>query len=790
MSLNLHAQHLRSASRGLLYVLIFFLPLLALPFTPEPLEINKQTLILLLSFAAALAWIGSQLVDGRVRFKRGLMYFSPILILIAYLLPAISSVSPYLSWVGAHRQEYTSALTALGCAVLIIVLINSFTARRHHQILHAVLIFSTSAVVLLAFLSFFGVQIFSALGLALAFNTVGTFTNFVVFLIVMNSFFVCAFISHRPHDSILNDGSLGAVERCLIIALSVSVFFFLLVLDYWPLWLLFAASVSVPFVFVFFRAEDFPSQKRLMFPLVLILAALPFWFFLHGISFKQTPLEITPNLDVSLTVAQATLQKFSSNLGSGPGTYAIDHAMFRDSLINQTDFWDTRFDRANSHALTMLATLGVFGSTLLALFVVLVCSRSIYQVLQPRDRSQWLESFVHFTPWLVIVLSAFFFPWDMTLMGGFAIFSGLLISQTMTREVSFSFHRSPFFKLACSTIFALLSFVFLVGIFATAQRYMAEVAYAHALQIDRAGGNIQEMVESLDRAARLNKYHDTYYRSLGDALLLRLGEELSGVSSVDTLTPESSRYVQSLVASVVNAHARATELSPFNVANWLARGRAYRELIPVMGQASEFAVENHEQAALLDPMNPGVVTELGRTYMAGAQAARPLTASPDSVAAAEAQAKFSQYLSNAEQTFGRAIQLKQNYAPAHFELAFVYEAQGRMDEAVKKMEAVVAYNPLDVGARFQLGMLYLRRNAQGDMGHAQVVLERAVELSPKYSNARWYLAFIYEAQGDIASAVREVEEVLELNPGNKLVEARLEKLLSGHVATELPEAIE
>lgn len=790
MSSNSHSQYLQSASRGLLYVLIFLLPLLVLPFTPEPLEINKQTLILLLSFASAITWLASQLVDGRARFKRGWMYFSPILVLIAYLLPAISSISPYLSWVGAHRQEYTSALTALGCAVLISVLINSFTSRRHHQILHAVLIFSTSIVTLLAFLSFFGVPFFSALGLALAFNTVGTFTNFVVFLIVMNSFFVCAYISHRQHDSILNDGALGVIERCLIVALSVSAFFFLLVLDYWPLWLLFATSVSVPFVFVFFRADDFPSQKRLLFPLALLLAALPFWFFLRGIPFKQTPLEITPNLDASLTVAQSTLQKFSSNLGSGPGTYAIDHAMFRDRLINQTDFWDTRFDRANSHAITMLATLGVFGSTLLALFVVLILSRSIYQVLQPRDRSQWLESFVHFAPWFVIVLSAFFFPWDMTLTGSFAIFSGLLISQTMTREASLSFHHSSVCKLACAFAFALLSFVFLVGIFATTQRYMAEVAFARAVKIDRAGGDIQEMVEQLDRAARLNKYHDTYYRSLGDALLLRLSEELSAISSVDTLTPESSKYVQSLVASVVNAHTRATEMSPFNVANWLARGRAYRELIPVMGQASEFAIQSHVRAVELDPMNPGVATELGRTYMAGAQAARPLTASSDPVAAADARAKFAQHLSNAEHTFGRAIELKPNYAPAHFELAFVYEAQGLMDEAVKKMEAVASYNPLDVGAQFQLGMLYLRRDAQGDIALAQVVLERAVELSPKYSNARWYLASIYEGQGDIAAAVREVGEVLELNPGNKLVEARLERLLSGQIATELPEAIE
>jgi tetratricopeptide (TPR) repeat protein len=784
------ADHFRSASRGLLFILIFFLPLLALPFTPEPLELNKQTLLLLLSFTAVIAWFASQLIEKQARFRRGWMNVAPLLLLAAFVLPAISSASPYLSWVGANRQEYTSVLTILGCAILIWILATSIVSRRSHQILHAIFVFSTSITALLAVLSFFGVPVFSVLNLAVAFNTVGSFTNFVVFLIVMNAFFISAFISHKQHDSLLNDGWLGAIERGLIIALALTTFFFLLVLDYWPLWLLFSVSLSIPFVFVFFRAEDFPSQKRLLVPLVMLLAALPFWFFIDGVSFQQTPLEVAPNFDSSLNITQQALQKFSSHFGSGPGTFAIDYTMFRGNEINQTDFWDTRFDRADSNALTMLSTLGVFGATLFALFILLFFFRSALQIVRPLNRCEWLESFVHLTPWCVLVFSSFFFPWDMTLMGSFAIFSGLLVSQTMSKETQLSFKRSPSIALVCSFVFAFVSFIFLVGIFVTTQRYMAEVSFARAMKVNQEGGDTQKIVELLDRSARLNRYHDTYYRALGDALLLRVEEELAGVDSMDTLTPDSSRYIQELVASVVNAHARATELSPFNAVNWLARGNACRELIPVMGQAAEFAVQSHERAVELDPMNPRVATELGRTLFAAAQAVRPLTSSSDQSSASTAQKQLEKYLGDAEQIFGRAIQLKANYAPAHFELALVYEAQGRMDEAVKKMEAVALYNPLDVGAQFQLGVLYLRRGNVGDVSLAKKMLERAVELSPKYSNARWFLASIYEGQGDIASAAREVEEVLALNPGNKLVEARLERLLSGQIATELPEAIE
>jgi cytochrome c-type biogenesis protein CcmH/NrfG len=73
---------------------------------------------------------------------------------------------------------------------------------------------------------------------------------------------------------------------------------------------------------------------------------------------------------------------------------------------------------------------------------------------------------------------------------------------------------------------------------------------------------------------------------------------------------------------------------------------------------------------------------------------------------------------------------------------------------------------------------------------AQAAFEQTIKLSPTYSNAHWFLSSIYEGQGDLAKAVQEVEIVLQLNPGNDLVEARLQKLLAGQISEEAPEVIE
>lgn len=75
------------------------------------------------------------------------------------------------------------------------------------------------------------------------------------------------------------------------------------------------------------------------------------------------------------------------------------------------------------------------------------------------------------------------------------------------------------------------------------------------------------------------------------------------------------------------------------------------------------------------------------------------------------------------------------------------------------------------------------------MASAQARFEKAVELAPSYSNAHWYLASIYETNGQIQKAVTEVEKVLKINPTNSLVQNRLNRLLKGDEPQEESEEL-
>ena len=77
---------------------------------------------------------------------------------------------------------------------------------------------------------------------------------------------------------------------------------------------------------------------------------------------------------------------------------------------------------------------------------------------------------------------------------------------------------------------------------------------------------------------------------------------------------------------------------------------------------------------------------------------------------------------------------------------------------------------------FQIGLLYYRNNQKDAAFNAW---QQAVVLFPSYSNARWYLSLVYEERGDLANALKQVEEIERFNPDSEMVRERLDKLRSG-----------
>ncbi|MEK7451849.1 MAG: tetratricopeptide repeat protein [Patescibacteria group bacterium] len=389
-----------------------------------------------------------------------------------------------------------------------------------------------------------------------------------------------------------------------------------------------------------------------------------------------------------------------------------------------------------------------------------------------------------FCPWLTLVFASILFSFNMTLVILLFVLTGLLTSVLIKKEKTISFSNSALLAFGSSVLFVAFTLLLFLGIFLATERYAAETAFAKAVRADRSRADVKTLVSDLDRAATLNQFDDGAYRNLAQALILRVNDELKSASGNSALNDQSKQYIQSLVAAAVNASVRATNLSPHQVSNWTVQGDVYRSLASVVPNAIDFSIKAYQKAILLEPNNPSHWMELGKTNLISADANLLLTTAKDPTIASKAKQDTEKLLREARVSFEKAIALKANFAPAHYQLGLVYEREGKIDLAIGKIESVAKYNTEDVGVAFEIGVLYLKRNGKEDLARAQNAFEHAVKLSPSYSNAHWYLASIYEKQQKRDLAISEIEIVAKLNPGNQIVKVRLDKLKSGALSQE------
>jgi len=89
------------------------------------------------------------------------------------------------------------------------------------------------------------------------------------------------------------------------------------------------------------------------------------------------------------------------------------------------------------------------------------------------------------------------------------------------------------------------------------------------------------------------------------------------------------------------------------------------------------------------------------------------------------------------------------------------------------MEDLSLEYPFNPEVLFQLGRLYFNAKRIDD---AIGQLEKVVNFMPNHSNALYSLGIAYKEKGEKEKAIKAFEKVLELNPGNEDVQAKLDEL--------------
>lgn len=746
---------LRAIARRSIEAIAFFLPLVVLPWTVSPLEINKQVLFYLLVAICLIAWVGEALLTKKISFSLRKIWIPFLIFFAIVIISGAFSPDAYTSIFGQNNQEYTSVVT------IVFALLLSFVAaqildRSHAQRVMACLTVSGGVLAILGILPFFGVS-----SQYIPLNLVGTPNALAVTLLITvfagAGLLLVDTFDRSWHRSVV----LVATALSTITALT-----YLLAIDYGALWALAILGAMSFFGLAFLHPTLLTRPIRFILPMILLVSGM-FFVVLPTMISHPLPAEVALSSSMTWDITRNAWKNGDWIIGTGPGTFVMNYSQYHGAELNMTSFWDTRFDRGSSALLTMFSTVGVFGSVALIVGVILV---TVFAILAFR-RAEDFSDFPALVVWILSLGAWCLYPQNMTLTVLFWLSFALVMRSIVGHQRTYSFSSSPRSGFAAAFLFVLSAVFVLTVSFATISKYRADIAFAQAVRMSENGQSIDDIILALDRAATLNRWSDVYYRNLGSALLQKV---LTLAADADA-DPE---MVKSLIGAAVNASIRATELGPDNVTNWELRGNLYREVSPLVADAATFSLAAYQNAITLAPNNPKYLVLLSRGFFAYADVLAPMIDGDDAEKASQAKIAQDDALQRATDSLLSAITLKSDYAEARYYLAAIQERQGKLADAVASLELVRIDAPTDVGVGLQLSLLYMR---QGKNDVAQKELERIIALAPNFANAHWYLAAVLEEADDIDGALMELEIIMSIDPGNETVQKKIDALRAGQV---------
>jgi tetratricopeptide (TPR) repeat protein len=471
---------------------------------------------------------------------------------------------------------------------------------------------------------------------------------------------------------------------------------------------------------------------------------------------NQTPIEVFLSHKLSFEIGFKSLKE-NPIFGSGPATFLYQFLKHKGNLLNDTLFWNTRFLNSSSKFFDIISTTGILGTIIFLLFLFLPIYFGTSKIFKEK------VSEFNLTLLLALLLSLFNF-----------FISSFLYSSNLTFDFSHFLLLSCFvnilserkreFSIQKGTPLSLIFSFFLISIFVlnfitlifVIQRYLGEIYYWKGI-LAWQRGNIEGTISNLQKAINFNKM-DLYYRDLSQAYLAKVNDKLQ----------KGDQNIQFEAGQAINLSKTATELNPTNVANWSVRGFTYQSLAGMALGAEDWAIRSYEEALKLEPSNPYYFTQKGIMLLRKA-------------ILSQNEEEKNKYFNQAEDVLKKAIELKSDYAPAHFQLAMVYYNRGNLDNAISKMEETKNFAPFDVGLAFQLGVAYYQK---GNYQKAKEELERAISITPDYANALYFLGLTYDQLGEREKAIEKFKRVSELNPDNEEVKKIISNLEAGKRALE------
>ncbi|MDO8490126.1 MAG: tetratricopeptide repeat protein [bacterium] len=774
-----------------LYGLIFLMPLFVLPFTNEPLELNKQMLLVGGTLFLALIGGARMMLAQTFELKLSSVYAGFGAVFIAWLVAAFASLYPYNSFMGLDRQEYMSVLT-MSTLILFAVLCAQSSMDR--------ILKSVGALLgSLAIASIFGIlQLFGRFILPWDFTKSPSFT----LLGSTDVWGVLAAASLVAGIGLVGYLSLSEYRYKLhaSIALAVSTgiqLISLILLDDWRLWVGSIVGLLFILALLFLKLRSHKPMPWLILPSFALVLSLAFTF-IHLPRVVDLPLSVQPTWKTSASLALQTLQH-SPVWGFGPGNFLETYTQFRPKDINAINFlglWSVRFDQASAVVFTRVAALGLLG-LLAALTFLFLFGKKIWDYMSTREMDDHYLLLLSVTaPLLALGVLSFLKPANITLVFCAGLFVALALALLPKKEVTFSSENSNRFLILTSVLLSVLGVGVLLLAILGSERYSADIAFGQAIKIDRAlSGKISTgtplnvddvdvLVNKLSTAVQRNPFNDLYFRTLSQALLYR-------ITALSQQNPDMSA-IQVTTEGAIDSAKKAIDLNPHDVRNYENLASTYQQIAAFTGGADSFAADAYKKAQALDPQNPSLPLNFAKMNldMAGFHMKRA-SSMKDQEKTAETELA-TKSINEAEVNLKAALDLKPDLPAISYYLAVIRSQQGNKPEAIDLLTKAANLNAQLASARAaDPGLFTLIATSFAALGEKDKALDSiraGLSLRSDDIQALWIYANLLADNGKKDDAITILGKILEKDPKNEQVVKRIQELQGTAPTSQKPDA--
>lgn len=657
------SQYLENTIHLILLTVAFFVPIVFINLTTDFYEFPKLAFLTVATLIMLGLWIFSWIAKNKIVIFRTPLDIPLLVLLFTVIASTLLSPSRFPSIFGSFPRIHGSAISWVVYILLYFITASNLnTASRIKNIIY-VLLGSSALVALIGLMAYF--KIYLPFEIAKNVNFTPTGSTFSTLALLLTLLPISLFAILRP-GKFISPPIAAAIATIFSIQISLTGTIPALV----TLFIIFALSLLIS------NPKHAKNISLFALPLsasvlLLILSYLPFPGNVFQAKRALFPQEIQLPLAISWKISASAFRD-APFIGTGPGTYLFNFTAYKPAEFNRLNLWSLSFDTAHNEFLLILATLGLVGFSALVSILLLTTDKARRQLVSAHD---WLPGLALASLSGLVLL--FLHPSTLvSQVSLFIVFASLFMSSERssgdTAEISLGLKagsKDKYFDLFPIILFIVYIIGAVPAFYYTYRTVLADIYHRKALVVARTSGN--QTYTNLQKAESLNPYIDLYRIDMAQTNFILANEIASqkgpsAASPSGSLTNDDRQTLQTLLTQAVTEARVAVALSPLSARNYEILASIYRNIAGVSQNALVFSLDAYGKAIQRDPLNPMLRLNAGGVYY--------------SVKNYDLAVRF----------FTDAVNLKNDYANAYYNLAIALRDKGDLQNAKTVAEQTMA----------------------------------------------------------------------------------------------------